>query len=307
MIETITKVADARRRLQNTRGMGDQQVRDLKAIIDQFNALWPPKYKQCIGCRCMQFSEHVTKDGGSIWACSACHRSAALTQEEFHAEQARERAAADARLAAAAGPAPNPRQHVRDQLAGLTEAKNTVLKLEAALAPAKAGVALAQARHDAAVELAESANADAADAAAMACIGGKPPGPMPSAAAARAELAASVDSLMVAKNAKAILDTKLRDAQSAVSFANDKTKKAARGVIAAELQEELIADTIEAKAEYIEFVGRLRWLHVNHALVGDQSRRSTADRRYEYAGECVARRQHCRHRGDGSRTRFVVS
>jgi hypothetical protein len=76
--------------------------------------------------------------------------------------------------------------------------------------------------------------------------------------------------LTVAKSARAILDTKLKEARDRVGFANDKAKKAARGVIAAELQESLISEVVEAKSNYIESVGRLRWLHLNHALVGDQ-------------------------------------
>ena len=132
----------------------------------------------------------------------------------------RDRQASGAHLAAAAAAEPQPRDRLREALARRAEA-NAALKLERALLVARSAQAEAQTRHDAATEAAEAANGGAAELlAASFFTGTKPNGSAPSPAAARAELAAATDALVVAKKARTILDSKLKDARSAMGFAN---------------------------------------------------------------------------------------
>jgi hypothetical protein len=110
---------------------------------------------------------------------------------------------------------------LREALARRAEANAAILKLERALLVARSAQAEAQTRHDAATEAAEAANGGAAELlAASFFTGTKPNGSAPSPAAARAELAAATDALVVAKKARTILDSKLKDARSAMGFAN---------------------------------------------------------------------------------------
>jgi hypothetical protein len=263
-------ISEARARLSNTRGLGSKEIDDLQAVVAAFHAA-RPRNQQCVCCGSMIWSEHGTKDGGSIWACSGCHRSWSLTSQEWFAEQKRERAAVDAHLAAAAAAAPPPRQRLARALRAMEEARALLAQLEAALAPARGSLTAAQSRHDRAVDAAETVNADAAEGIAAAFFAGKPAGQLPSPAKARAELADATDALVVSKNAWAILNTKVGAARSAVGFASDKCGKAARAVISDELLAGLIADMIESKAAYLDSAGRLGWLVRNHAIVGDQS------------------------------------
>ena len=71
--------------------------------------------------------------GGSVWACSGCHRPPHLTAEAWHAQQAAERHAVEQHLASAAAAAPAPRTALLEVLARLEAARKTLAAAEAAL------------------------------------------------------------------------------------------------------------------------------------------------------------------------------
>ena len=63
----------------------------------------------------------------------------------------------------------------------------------------------------------------------------------------------------------------MKDARAALGFANDKARKAAHAVLAAERLEALLIEAAEARANYLESVGQLGWLLRNHAIpTGDR-------------------------------------
>jgi hypothetical protein len=177
-------------------------------------------------------------------------------------------------LKVAVAGAPKPRQHLREALAKLADARSVLAKLERAAPAARAAVTAAQERHDAATRAAEATNVNAAEGLAVAFYEGtKLTDPARAAAAARGELAAATDALVVARNARTILDSKLKDAQAAVGYASDRAKKAARGVLVAEKLADLLADAAEAHGHYIESIGQIAWLMQQHAIPdGDASR-----------------------------------
>jgi hypothetical protein len=270
-IDTMT-VTQARAVLgNNASGLSSEQIDRAQQVIDRFHAA-RPRNQQCVACSCMRWEEHRTAAGDPVWCCASCHRSADLTAERWHAQQTAEREAAEAHLMAAAAAAPKPRDVLKQALARLADARAALFKVEAALPAARASLVDAQTRHDAATAAAEQAHATAAEGLATAFFEGKPSGALPSAATARTELAAAVDALVIAKNARAILDTKLGDARKAVGYAFDRARKAARGVIAAEMLEDLLGAAAEARANYLETVGQLGWLVQSHAIPNGDSR-----------------------------------
>ena len=241
-IDTMT-VVQARAVLENTRGLSAEQVDEAQRVMNTFHASRPRK--ACVACGSMIWSEH---DGGA-WACDRCHRSADLTTEDWHAQETARREAADEHLAAVTAAAPKPRDVLKQALAKLTEARNALAQHERAVPIARSAATEAQARHDRAVEAAEAVNATSAENLAVAFFEGtKPTDPARAAAAARGELAAAVDALVIAKNARTILNSKLKDAHASVGYASDRARKAARGVISAELLEPTLAEATESRA-----------------------------------------------------------
>jgi hypothetical protein len=269
-IEAMT-VVQARQLLQDTSRLSSARIDEAHAAVAAFYAA-KPQNQRCVACGGMRFSEHSAADGEPVWACSGCHRLAKLTSEEWHVEWTRQREAAEEHLAAAAAAAPEPRAVLRDRLGALSEARIVLDKLEHAVPVARSAVWEAQVRVDAAEAAAAEANEGAAANLAVALAEGTPVGPASSAAAARAELANAVDALVVCKNARTILEGKLADARSAVSFVSDKVKKAGHAVLVAEKLEPLLNAAIEARAQYVDAVGALGWLVRNHAINGDDRR-----------------------------------
>jgi hypothetical protein len=173
-----------------SRNLSSEQIDDLQQIVSRFHAA-RPRNQQCVACGSMIWAEHGTADGGAVWACAGCHRSPSLTSEQWRAEQRREHAAAEAHMAAAATSAPKPRAGLKQALVRLTEARSTLSKLERAVPVARAAVSEAQDRHDVAAAAVAEAEGAVAEGVASSFFEGKPPGPMPSAAAASAEVAAA--------------------------------------------------------------------------------------------------------------------
>jgi hypothetical protein len=93
--------------------------------------------------------------------------------------------------------------HLREALAGLTVAKNTLSKCEAALPAARPRVTEAARLYDAAKATLAEIEGGAAERVAIAIFEGRAPGTTPSAAAARLELATATEGLVVAQNARA--------------------------------------------------------------------------------------------------------
>jgi hypothetical protein len=265
-------VAQARTVLSNVRGLSNDETDAAQRIIDRFQAE-RPRNRHCVACSCARWEERRMAAGDAVWCCASCGRSEKLTAEEWHAAETTRRKAADAHLRATEAAAPKPRDVLKQALAKQAEAHATVVQLDRAVPIARVAVTEAQARHDRAVEAAEAANATSAEYLAVAFFEGtRPTDPARAAAAARGELAAAVDALVIAKNARTILDSKLKDAQASVGYASDRARKAARGVIAAERLEELLTDAAEFRAQYLETVGQLGWLIQSHAIPNGDSR-----------------------------------
>ena len=149
-----------------------------------------------------------------MWACDRCHRGPDLTPEAWYAQQTAEREAADAHLRATEAAAPDPRDALRDALAARAEANAAVGKLDRAAPVARAALVEAQVRHDRAVEAVEAVDATSAKNMSESFYSGtKPADSARAAAAARGELTAATDALIVAKNARVILDGKIKDAR----------------------------------------------------------------------------------------------
>jgi hypothetical protein len=135
------------------------------------------------------------------------------------------------------------------------------------LPAARAAVTEAESRKFAAEAAAETANTDAAEAIAASFLTGtKPSRSAPTAATARAELAAAVEAVVIARNAKVILDGKVEKARSSVAFALDKVKKSCLQVIGSEKLSELLGAAIAGRAKYIDAIGQLAWLLQQHAV-----------------------------------------
>jgi hypothetical protein len=192
------------------------------------------------------WSEHSTVSGDDVvWACARCHCPASRTADEVRERAAAERKAADEHLRAAdaaAAAAPKPRARLAEALAARAEASATIERLERAVPAARSAVTAAQERHDRATEAAEAVNATASENLATAFFEGtKPPDATRVAAATRGELAAAVDALITTKNARTIIDSKIKDARNAMGYANDKARKAAYAVLVDERLENLLA------------------------------------------------------------------
>jgi hypothetical protein len=273
MGETITmSVPAARRQLSNTSGLSPEQINDLESIVSRFQAA-RPRNQQCVACGSMIWDEHGDGNGGACWACAGCHRGADLTAEDWHAQQATQRAEVELHQAAAAAAAPKPRDVLREAQARRMEASAALAKLERAVPVARAALSEAQDRHDRAVEAAEAANATSAENLAASFFEGtRPTDPARVAAAARGELAASADALVIAKNARTILDSKLKDARSAMGFANDRCDKAENACIVDAWHEEELRKWKESRAALSESTGRLAWMVRSHAIPGSDAR-----------------------------------
>jgi hypothetical protein len=280
MGETIDKpmsVTEARRRLQNTRALSSEQVEQAQRAVSAFYASKPRK--QCVACSSMIWSEH-TADGEAVWCCDRCHRSPDLTAEEWRAAEADRQQAAEARLRAADAAVVPPRDRLREALAKRAEANAIIERLERAVPAARSAVTEAQERHDRATAAAEAVNATASENLATAFFEGtKPTDATRVAAAARGELAAAVDALITTKNARTIIDSKIKDARTAMGYANDRARKAAHSVLVAERLENLLADVAQARATYLESAGQLGWLIKTH-VIPDSDRRA-----HQFLGE----------------------
>jgi hypothetical protein len=285
MSETLEKtmtVTQARQLLRDTSRLPSERVDEANRTIARWYASRPPAHQRCVACGATgRWSEHEAPDGNPAWACSICHAAASLTADQWRAKRAEQDTAQQAATAAAAAAAqPKPRARLAEALAARAEANAAIVKLERALPAARSAATEAQERHDRAVEAAETSNADSAEHLAASFFSGtRPPDAARAAAAARGELAAAVDALIVAKNARTILDGKVKDARTAMGYANDRCRKAAYGVLVAERLEELLAGVSEARAAYLECAGQLGWLIKTH-VIPDSDRRA-----HQFLGE----------------------
>jgi hypothetical protein len=247
-------VLQARQLLRDTSRLPSERIDEAHRTVAQFYASRPPAHQRCVACSHQRWSEHSAGDDVA-WACSNCHQRADLTADEWRERQAAERKAADEHLRAAdaaAAAAPKPRARLAEALAARAEANATIERLERAVPAARSAVTEAQERHDRATAAAEAVNATASENLATAFFEGtKPTDATPVAAAARGELAAAVDALITTKNARTIIDSKIKDARTAMGYANDRARKAACGVLVAERLEELLAGVSEARAAYL--------------------------------------------------------
>ena len=92
--------------------------------------------------------------------------------------------------------------------------------------------------------------------------------------ACRGRLHLAEDGLAAARGARGLLDDQLLDARRATSYAETAVRTAALRVLANENLEPLIEQAIEARANYLESVGGLRWLLRNGALPNGDARRA---------------------------------
>jgi hypothetical protein len=287
MSQTIDRpltVVAARQLLRDTSRLPSERIDQAHRTVERFYASRPPAHQRCVACGATgRWSEHEAPDGNPTWACSGCHRRADLTQDEWRDKQVADRKAADAHLAAVAAAEaaqPKPRARLAEALAARAEANATIERLERAVPAARSAVTEAQERHDRATAAAEAVNATASENLATAFFEGtKPTDPARAAATARAELAAAVDALITTKNARTIIDSKIKDARTAMGYANDRARKAAHSVLVAERLENLLADVAQARATYLESAGQLGWLIKTH-VIPDSDRRA-----HQFLGE----------------------
>jgi hypothetical protein len=267
-LEKKMTVLSARQVLDNTRAAPEDRVAEAERVVRAFNAEKPRR--QCYACPSGIWSMYENAAGDDVvWGCAGCRTPASRTIDEVRERQAEKQAAQQATARAAevaAASEPKPRVILKQRLAALAEAQAGAEKLERAVPTARSRVWECQALVEAAEAAAAEANQDAASSLADSLATGKPIGPSSAGARARANLAEAIDSAVVAKNGRVILESRLTDAKTAVGYAADAARKAARTVISSERIEDLINDALEARAAYVDAVGALGWLVRNHAI-----------------------------------------
>jgi hypothetical protein len=274
MSATITaamSVAEARRRLRDTRSLSSEQADELQKVVERFLGA-RPRNKVCVCCGSAIWSEHETAGGDAIWCCAGCHRPASLTQDEWHAQRGAAEAVRRVQDAAAAAAAPAPRDAMQAALTARADAVARIAKLEPGLAAARAALAAAQVRHDAATAAMAEAEQGAITRLAASVMGTRPEAAAITQGAARGGLRSAEDALAAARGAKALLDGQIAEARRSVSFAETAVRTAALSVLANENLEPLIERAIEARADYLEAVSGLGWLIRNGATPNGDAR-----------------------------------
>ena len=171
-----------------------------------------------------------------------------------------------------AAAAPKPRSALSEALALCAELRTSLQKIEEVLPAARSTLVAAQLKHERAAAEAAEIEERAAAHLADSIQGKRPAGPAPSVAAARAALVVAADGLAAARGARGLLDAELTAARAAVGHANDRARRAAVRVIAAERLEGLLTAATEARANYLESVGQLGWLIREHAVPNGDAR-----------------------------------
>jgi hypothetical protein len=246
-------VQQARQRLSDVSRLSPEQVSAAQDVLDRFRAS-RPRNQACVACGSMVWVEHENASGEAIWACSGCHRPV-LTTEEWSAERARQ----GANGAHSQTGAPDPRDTLRDALARLTAARRRLSEVSAALPSARTALAMARERHVMASAAVEEVEAATVASMARKFLGQAGP-PAPSQDVARAQLAVASDAVENALAAKQHFDGAINAATLSVDAARTRAGKAAIAVIAFEQLEDLLDVAVEARAAYVEAIGKLGWL-----------------------------------------------
>jgi hypothetical protein len=260
-VEAPLSVAEARRRLSNTRRLSAAEIDDLERIIARFHASRPRR--PCAACGSMIWGEHSTAAGEPTWSCQGCHRSANLTADDWHAqrEQAKREAAA-----VTAVPEPAPREQLAAALARRAEATAVLARLDAALPAARTAVLAAQARLDTARAATTSAEQSAVERLAASLTGDAAPSAGVTSGAARGLVRTAEDALHAARGARGLLEDQHHYAEKAVTSAAAVVHSAALHVLVEDELETVLSAAVAARAAYLTGIQVLAWFLTQHAV-----------------------------------------
>ena len=199
---------------------------------DDFYATRPPSNRHCQHCNVGLWEAAMDDRGTPFWCCDACSRPL-MTDEEWQAECAKKRAA-EAERAKAAADASTPTA-LRAVLVSAVDRKR---ETEAELVRVRAGLAKVsdavipalRARDAAAAAVVKESDAEALVAQAL----GDAPAPSGAPVVTPADLRAAEEAYTRTRAARGLLETKVKEAERAVGFADDAVRRAAVATVRAQ-------------------------------------------------------------------------